>query len=162
MTEDQLEQQARQVLDRALKDAPAGREVLHVDEQTGYYSDVRRRISDHKFVVLANSDDMVVFFNRQGKFIGWRDDGRKGTSVEAPVDREALFRAIRDELELPKTAVLSRAQPRLLPPVGWTQEAIVFLEPAPAPDQVLHVWVNPLTLRVIQCLYGREGLEAPL
>jgi hypothetical protein len=161
VTETDLQEKARQVVERALKDAPE-HSLEHLDEQTGFYSDVRRRISDHKFAVLTKSDDIIVFFNRPGKFIGWRDDGRKGTSVESPVERETLFRAISEELDLPKEAVLSRARPRLLPPVGWTHEAVVFLEPAPAPEQVLHVWVNPLTQRVIQCLYGPEGLEAPL
>jgi hypothetical protein len=157
MTSDELQRKARQILDGALKDAPSGVRVVPMDEDTGFYQNVRRRISDHKFAVLAEGDDMLVFFDRKGQFLGWRDDGRKGVAIESPVVGQELFRAVAQELELPPTAALSRAVPRYLPPVGWTHEAIIFLKPAPAPEEVLRVWVSPQTLRVIQCLYGPEG-----
>ena len=159
MTSDELARKARQILDGALKDAPSGVRVAPMDEETGFYQNVRRRISDHKFAVLAAGDEILVFFDRKGQFIGWRDDGRKGVAIESLVAGQELFRAVSQELGLPPTAVLSRAVPRYLPPVGWTYEAVIFLKPAPAPEDVLRVWASPQTLRVIQCLYGPEGLE---
>jgi hypothetical protein len=154
MNDQDLRARAIDFVEVALQDAPAGHRTVHMEQEAGYFPDVKRRVSDHKFSVLAPSTDLVVFFDSGGQLLGWRDDGRKGTAVSVPVFPDRLRTAVVAELELDPQAWLGEVKSVVLPPVGWTHEAVVFLKKIPEADDVLRVWVDPIDLRIIQCLKG--------
>ena len=154
MTDQELETQARDVLERALKDASDGRRLVQRDSVADTYPGEHRRLSDHFFSVLSQGSEITVFFDTAGQVAGWRDDGRKGTMVALEPNRETLLAAVRSELELTGEAWLGEVKSVVLPPVGWTHQAIVFTRRLPEPGDVVRVWVDPQNLRIIQCLYG--------
>jgi hypothetical protein len=154
MTEQELRDRATRFLERTLKDAPKDHRTIALDGDEGYAPDVKRRIFDQTFSVLGPGPSITVFFDSKGAIQGWRDDGRKGTSVAIPPHREALLAAVVKELDLPKESWLGEVKPVILPPTGWTQQAVVFTSKIPKEDEVLRVWVEPLNWRIIQCLYG--------
>jgi hypothetical protein len=154
MNEQDLETKARELLARVLKDAPEGYRLVQRDLVVDNYPNSFRSMSDHFFSVLNPGTDLVVFFDTQGNVTGWRDDGRKGAQMTIPIHREGLLEAIRSELELTKEAWLGEVKLVVLPPTGWTHHAVVFTKKIPGDDDILRVWVDPLTKRIIQCLYG--------
>jgi hypothetical protein len=154
MTDQELETQARNLLERTLTDAPSGRRLVQRDSVADSYPGEHRRISDHFFSVLNQGSDVTVFFDTAGQVSGWRDDGRRGTMMALEPNREALLAAVRSELELTGEAWLGEVKPVVLPPAGWTHQAVVFTRRSPGRGDVVRVWVDPQNLRIIQCLYG--------
>ena len=154
MNEKELEQVAVREIEEAIADVPPEPRVVHCEAEVEWYPDMARSVSEHWLHVLARGADIVVFFDENGKEIGWRDDGRKGTELPEWIDREYFRSLVVQELELPPETWLGRLRPRVLPPVGWTHEGVFFLSAAPAPDEVLRVWVDPAHKHVIQCLFG--------
>jgi hypothetical protein len=152
MTEQELENRARAVLEDVLGPEPPNRKVISVWNEIGDYPDSGRTISDHKFSVLGQSADIVVFFDPQGNACGWRDDGRMGNAVPVPHDPETLRGAVVKELGLPEETRLGAVQSRTLPPTGWTWEAVLF-----ARDIPFRVWVDPKSLKIVQCLWGKPA-----
>ena len=139
---------------RLAADEPPQPRVIPTHSQTEWNPEFLRTLSWHESHVLGRGADICVFFDKEGRAIGWRDDGRKGTEKPALIDRDAFLKAVVEELGLPSETRLGKLEPRELPPLGWTHEAVLFLKPVPNPDQILRVWVSPENLRVIQCLYG--------
>lgn len=154
MNEQELESRARQLLVRMLPDAPAGQRLLQRDSESDEYPELTRTISDHFFSILNPGTDITVFFDAQGTIAGWRDHGRRGVAVSAISPRESLLAAVKNELQLSQEAWLGDVKPALFPPSGWTTQAVVFTRRAPGEQDIVRVWVDPSTLRIIQCLYG--------
>jgi len=152
----QEEKAIQEILARVLKGGPPEPRVLLCGEETEWDPGLLLNLSDHKLHVLGRSHDIVVFFDPEGRVIGWRDDGRRGTEKPAIVERDAFLRVMIKDLDLPPDTRLGRLEPAELPPVGWTHEAILFLKPVPEPEDILRIWVSPETLSVIQCLYKRS------
>ena len=154
MNKRKLEQQATREVEEAVGDLAREPRVVHCEAEVEWYPDLLCNLSEHWLHVLARGGDIVVFFDENGKEIGWRDDGRKGTELPKWIDRKSFQTFVVRELELPPETRLGRLRPRVLPPVGWTHEGVFFLSANPSPDQVLRVWVDPKHNRVIQCLFG--------
>jgi hypothetical protein len=144
------------ILDLVTKEGPPEPRVVLCDKEAEWDPDLLLNVSDITLHVLGRSSDMIVFFDHEGKVIGWRDDGQQGTEKPTLVDRAFFLRAMIEELDLPPETRLGRLGPAELPPVGWTHEAVLFLNPVPQPEDILRVWVSPETLSVIQCLYNRS------
>jgi hypothetical protein len=161
MTEQELQAKAVREIASAVGKVPPEPRVVYCEAETEWNEELLRNLSEHKLHVLARGADIVVFFDKTGREIGWRDDGRIGTAQPRPFARDALREMIVLELELPATARLGTVQTRELPPLGWTHEALVYLAAVPAPEQMVRVWVSPDDYRVIQCLYGPFGAEGP-
>lgn len=125
---------------------------VHVESNAEWNPSLLRQLSSHRLTVLARAADIVVFFDDAGEFTGWRDDGRLGAPSHQPVDRDAFLKAVIAELELPAESTLGRVRCIELPPVGWTHEGIVFRASPPGPRDVMTVWTDPKSGRVIQCL----------
>ena len=154
MNEKDLENKAIEEIERVAADGPPEPRVVHCEAETEWYPDLLCNLSEHRLHVLGRRSDIIVFFDDEGKEIGWRDDGRTGARQPGWIARDVLLGFVVQELDLPKQTRLGKLAPRELPPLGWTHEAVLFLSPTPTPDQVVRVWVNPETHRVIQCLYG--------
>ena len=137
---------------RVVADGPPEPRVLHVEEEEEWSPVSLRMRSMHDLAVLGRGGDIVVFFDDEGRELGWRDDTCTGAAQPAWIDRDAFREAMIAQLDLPETTRLGKLEPAELPPVGWTHESVLFLAPVPAPSQVLRVWVDPANLRVIQCL----------
>ncbi len=154
MNETEQEQRAIQEIEQAIADVPPEPRIVHTEAEVEWYPDLLCSLSEHWLHVLARDGDIVVFFDEDGKEIGWRDDGRKGTEQPSWIDRESFRTFVVRELELPEETRLGQLKPRVLPPVGWTHEGVLFLLATPTPDEVLRVWVDPEHNHVIQCLFG--------
>ncbi len=159
MSETELERKAAERLRAELDPAAGDLRVVQREAIAGEFPDIKRRVSDHTFSVLARGADIVVFFDGQGKLQGWRDEGRKGSSsaVPPPADSEPLRKAVVEELELPPGTRLGKVSAVVLPPAGWTLQVTVFPVASPRAEQVIRLWVDPRSLNVIQCLYGAEA-----
>ncbi len=155
MNEQDLETKARELLARVLKDAPEGYRLVQRDLVVDNYPNSFRSMADHFFSVLNPGTDLVVFFDAQGATspVGGTTGARRA-QMTMPIHREALLEAIRSELELTKEAWLGEVKLVVLPPTGWTHQAVVFTKKIPGDEDVLRVWVDPLNKRIIQCLYG--------
>lgn len=154
MTERELRDNAVALVERLTREIPAGARVVHCEAEVTQLPRMRRRVSEHDLHVLERAGDIVVFFDQRGSVVGWRDDGRLGTSVSVEADKESVFRSVVEELGLPEGTRMGRMEARQLPPVGWTIETVLFLNSVPDPADVVRVWVSPQTFRVIQCVYG--------
>jgi len=161
MKDEELQKLARQeIVRRVEQDGPTQPRVINADSQTEWSSSLLCNVNANELHVLERAPNIILFFNDMGMVIGWRDDGRAGSSMPTWVDKEAFLKSVVDELGLPKDVRLGSLEPVELPPLGWTHYAIIFLALVPADDEILRLWVSPKTLRVIQCLYGPKN--APL
>ena len=160
MTPDEQKNRAVQIIERALKNDPPERRIVHRSQESAFFPDVQRNISDHKLAVLTRGGDFIVYFDAQGKIAGWRDEARQGsqTRTPPPASPAPLRDAIVGELELPSSAALGTVRAAALPLAGWTWEAIVFPTPDCQAKDVLKVWVDPEKQRVIQVL-TRDAAE---
>ena len=154
MKQADLEDQAIAEIEQMVAGITPEPRVVRCEGATEWNPVLLARVAEHELHVLARGGDIVVFFGGEGNEIGWRDDGRTGAAQPGWIDRESFRAFVVRELELPEETRLGQLQPRLLPPIGWTHEGVLFLSPTPTPDQVLRVWVDPEHDRVIQCLYG--------
>jgi len=136
---------------------PNGTRVVYCEVNTQWFPDMLRMISQHRLHVLAPAADMVVFFDKAGAMLGWRDDGRLGVEAAVPADEKALMQSVRDELGLPSSARMGKVAPRQLPPLGWTHQATIFFGLGTRPEFMARAWIAPQTLGVIQ--YLRETGE---
>ena len=163
MNEEILQQHTISEIERRVKtDGPPEPRVLHVHSESEWVPEFFLNLSVHELHVLGRGPDIIVFFDVDGKIIGWRDDGRKGTELPRWINRDVFLKAVISELDLPKETRLGNFDAVELPPVGWTYQAVLFLAPIPEPDQILRVWVSPENLRVIQCLYGTVASQGVL
>jgi hypothetical protein len=154
MTQNDHKNEAIDSIDQLVtKSGPPSPRVIHTNTESEWNPIMLRNLAEHEINVLGLSTDIVVFFDENGNLIGWRDDGRKGAAQSTIVDQQAFLQAVITELELPKETKLSRLRAVELPPLGWTQEGVLFLKPVPQPGDILRVWTNPNDLKVIQCLY---------
>jgi len=154
MNEHNLEAKAVSEVRRAVENLAAEPRVVHCDAEDEWNELLLVHMSEHRLHVLARGGDIVVFFDENGKEVGWRDDGRKGTEMPKWIDRDSFRTFVVRELGLPEATRLGRLAPRELPPFGWTHEGVFFLTAVPTPDQIVRVWVDPERNHVIQCLYG--------
>lgn len=128
--------------------------VIAARSTAEWNAELLRTLADHELHVLSRAADIIVYFDHKGHIVGWRDDGRKGTERPAVVPKDMFLKAMIEELGLPEDTQLGRLRQAELPPLGWTHEAALFLRSPPRPEDILRVWVSPVRLRVIQCLYG--------
>jgi hypothetical protein len=157
MNQDGLKSRSLEEVKRRIKDGgPPGPQVVFYNTETEWDPDMMCSLSEYEFHVLGRSADIIVYFDPDGNMVGWRDDGRKGSEEPGVVDEQGFLEAMIQRLELPMETRLSRLRPVELPPIGWTHEGILFLSPVPEPEDILRVWVDPMTLRVIQILYDRS------
>jgi hypothetical protein len=155
INDQELEQQAcREISQRVAICGPREPRVLNVNCETGWDDGLLRTISRNELHVLGRVPDIVVFLDKAGKVIGWRDDGEKGAEMPPWVDREAFRQAVVAELGLPEGTRLGALEPVELPPLGWTHQAVLFLTRVPSDEQILRIWVAPQNLHIIQCLSG--------
>jgi hypothetical protein len=153
MLENELTTLALEHIRRRLGDAgPPDARLVHCEARRRWDADLLRTTSQHKLHVLARAADIIVYFDRPGRVTGWRDDGRTGAAMPAMIDRDALLTALTDELGLTGAPRLGRVEPKQLPPLGWTHQAVLLLAPTPTPAQTLTAWLDPNTLKVIQTL----------
>ncbi|MFO0837821.1 MAG: hypothetical protein U1D55_04795 [Phycisphaerae bacterium] len=153
-------QRAVAEVEQALGPEPAGRRIIHCEDDEQWYPEMLRLVSTHRLHVLAPAADIVVFFDAQGNEIGWRDDGRLGAAQPSWIDRDLFLRIVVSELELPAATRVGKLMPEQLPPLGWTHAGVLFLKENPNEADVLRVWVDPENQRVIQCLAGPPSKEA--
>ncbi len=154
MTHQELEREAEEQLRGILAAETGDFRIVQREAIAADYPDALRRISDHFFSILDPGTDLTVFFDPQGAISGWRDDGRKGAHTSIAVYSDALLKAICRELDLSADARLGEVKSVVLPPVGWTHQATVFTQRIAGASDVFRVWVDPIGLRIIQCLYG--------
>ncbi len=154
MSEKKLKERSVADIERIVAEGPREPRVVHCEEERQWNELLLYNVSEHRLHVLARGGDFVVFYDADGKEIGWRDDGRKGTEKPMWIDRDSFRKAVVEELGLPKVTRLGKLSVRELPPLGWTHQGVFFLSATPTPDQVLRVWANPEDHRVIQCLFG--------
>jgi hypothetical protein len=144
-------------IERALGREPRDRRIVHCEEDTAWNPDLLRTLSEHSLNILAQAADIVVFFGADGREVGWRDDGRMGAPQPRWIDRELFRQIVVSGLKLPPDTRLGDLRPRELPPLGWTHEGVLLLKPDAGPGDVLRVWVDPGSQRVIQCIAGPLG-----
>jgi hypothetical protein len=161
MSAQDLQERSRAEIEQALDHEPADRRIVHCEADEQWSAELLRRVSEHNLTVLARSADLVVFFDADGREIGWRDEGRTGATGPRWIGRDVFLQIVMAELELPPDVRLGNLTPRELPPLGWTHEGVLFLKPAPSAADVLRVWVDPVGLRVIQCLAGPPPAPEP-
>jgi hypothetical protein len=142
------------------RDGPEAPRIVHCEATSTWFSDLLRTLSEHRIHVLGKGRDIIIYFNQEEEVIGWRDDGRQGTERQWVVDRNAFLVAVKGELDLPEATRLGQIVPRKLTPLGWTHQAVLFLAPVPKKYQVLRVWADPKTLKIIQCLRGSAQTKA--
>ena len=163
MNAKQLQQNAVDQVQKAIADGgPPEPRVVHCFAETEWNSILLRNMSDHRLNVLGRGADIVVFFDRQGREIGWRDDGRRGTPRPQLAERESFRLSVVAELELPLDSRLGEFTPQELSPLGWTLYAVLIPRPTASADEIIHVWAEPDSMRIIQCVAGplephREG-----
>ncbi len=154
MSATNLDERSVAEIEQALGAEPADRRIVHCEAEQHWSPEMLRNLSEHELHVLARAADIVVFFDAAGNEIGWRDDGRTGAPQPLWIDRDVFLQIVVAELGLPRDTRLGGLVPRELPPLGWTHEGVLFLKPDPGPADVLRVWVDPVGMRVIQCLAG--------
>jgi hypothetical protein len=162
MSPEQLDQRALQFLERLLAEAPAGKRIVKGEQSVIWAPDVKRNVYDQFYSVLTPGTDIAVFLNLEGKVTGWRDDGRAGATYELKVDRDVLLTKAREELDLPADSSLGEARTAQLHPAGWTWYGVIFTAKIPTQEQVVKVWMDPLRMRIIQCLFGAKPAGTPL
>lgn len=147
-----LERRAIERIEQAVADDEADRRVVHCEAESDWDPGLLRTVSEHELHVLQRGADLIVFYEGNGEFTGWRDEGRRGAPQARTIDPATLLGIVVAELELPPASWLEHARPAELRPVGWTHEATVR-----AGDLRVRAWVAPETLCVIQCLYETAG-----
>ncbi len=154
MTEAELTRRAVRIVEQETQEVlPQGR-IVHCEEEREWSEILLRTTAEHRLHVLAPGDDVVFFYDANGRFVGWRDDGRVGTPDARSIDPKTLRDIVVNELELPRETWLATGQPRKLPPVGWTHEATLYTRLTPTAEHRVTAWVDPARFRVIQCWYG--------
>lgn len=157
MNQNNLEHRSVSEIKRSVKkEGPPEPRVVHCNAESEWDPEMLCKLSEHELHVLGRSADIVVFFNKKGKVIGWRDDGRKGSEFPGGIERGFFLKKVVTELDLPDSTRLGKLKSTKLPPLGWTYYAVLFLAPMPRDKEILNVWVDPGTLRVIQCLYDQS------
>jgi hypothetical protein len=139
---------------------PPDSQIVHRDETDEWDQHLLRQISQHEYNLLTRGADLVMYFNNDGGLIGWRDDSRKGSVYPAVVDRDAFLDSVIAELDLKKDTRLGQLEPRKLPPLGWTHEGVLFEPGQPHKENVIRVWAEPETLKVIQWLHQSGTRQA--
>ena len=139
---------------------PPDSQVVHRDETDEWDQHLLRQVSQHEFNILTRGADLIMYFSHDGGLIGWRDDGRKGSAYPAVVDRDAFLDSVITELDLKKGTRLGQLEPRKLPPLGWAHEGVLFEPRQPHKENVIKVWAEPETLKVIQWLRQSDTRQA--
>ena len=144
---------------QVLAKGPADPKVVAVQDWTEWDPGSLRTLAEHELTILEKEADLVVFFEASGTVAGWRDDGRLGLSYPVDLDRGSLGETLAGELDLDPGFRVGQITPVLLPHVGWTIKAVIFLARRPRDDQVARAWVNPQTRKVIQFVRGSAVLS---
>lgn len=141
-------------IERTLGREPRDRRIVPCEAEEAWSPEWLRNLSEHALSILARAADIVVFFDEQGRAIGWRDEGRRGAAQPKWIHRDLLLEIIIAELELPAGTRLGELRPRELPPLGWTLEAVLILGGDAVRSDTLRAWVDPEGMCVVQCLSG--------
>ncbi|MHC5109031.1 MAG: hypothetical protein ACYTHJ_04040 [Planctomycetota bacterium] len=162
MKETELEQMACDEVRRAIAGNVEGARIVHCEAEAAWDSAEFRTRSDHRLHVLAPGPDIVLFYDDDDEFQGWRDEGRKGAGIAHAIDPELLRQIVINELDLSQDAQLGEAIPSELPPLGWTHEALLYTSPLRQAESAIRAWVDPGSFKIIQCIYGKmaEGVPA--
>jgi len=161
----QLEQTAVDQVGKAIaENGPREPRIVHCFAENEWNEMLLRQMSDHRLHVLERTGDIVVFYDEEGRQIGWRDDERRGLPRPALAEQELFRLSVAHELELPADTRLGVMRPEELPPVGWTLYAVLIPSPTAGENDIVHVWAEPDSMKVIQCLTGplsryRQGGE---
>ena len=161
MQQEELKQRATEHLrTRVGGHLPPDSQLVHRDETYEWDQYLLRQVSQHEYNLLTRGADLIMYFNHDGELIGWRDDGRKGSTWPAVIDREAFLDSVIAELDLEKGTRLGQLEPRKLSPLGWTHQGVLFEPGRPHQENVIKVWAEPETLKVIQWLRQSEKRQA--